>query len=148
MSDPRRQLRWTRAWPSFALSRSQHVLEQAEKAVCLWLNTSLGLIGRWYVSNRQQPGRGGLSILTLASIPVLDINQLSKPQLQQLANLFDKYSQQPLQSAYLAELDATRQTLDREVLIDVLGLPDKILQPLSICRQQWCSEFSVRGSKK
>ena len=136
-----------RSWPSFNLSRSRYDLRLSEKAVCLWLNTTIGLIGRWYVSDRRQLGRSSLSISTLASIPTLDINQLSLHQCQQLADIFDEYAQQTLKSAYLAEADETRQAMDKAVLVDVLGLPKALLKSLVIIKKQWVSEVSVRSHK-
>ena len=60
-----------RTWPSFSPKSDRHRLEQIEKTVCLWLNTTIGLISRWYMSNRQQPGRSQLGISTGQSMPVI-----------------------------------------------------------------------------
>ena len=136
-----------RAWPSLQIKDKISDKESVEKVICLWLNTSLGLIGRWYISNRQQPGRSMLSIQTIGSIPIIDIKQLSQLQIQQLAKVFDKYSKTSLQSAYLADKDTVRQSIDRQVF-SLLNLPTKALKALSILRKQWCSESSVRGDKQ
>lgn len=135
------------AWPSLQIKDDIEDQKAAEKIVCLWLNTTLGLIGRWYVSNRQQPGRSRLTISTIGSIPIIDVKRLSKAQTKQLAKIFDKYSQTNLQSAYLSDQDKIRQSIDKEVF-DILQLPDNALKSLSILRKQWCDESSVRGSKK
>ena len=44
--------------------------------------------------------------------------------------------------------DNTRKDLDRAVLIELLGLPEDILEPLDLPRQKWCAEPSVHGGKK
>ena len=37
--------------------------------------------------------------------------------------------------------------MDEAVLVDVLGLPNEVVESLNIIRRQWCAESSVRGSK-
>ena len=37
--------------------------------------------------------------------------------------------------------------MDRRVLLDLLGLPDTVLDPLDVLRMKWCSEPSVHGGK-
>ena len=44
--------------------------------------------------------------------------------------------------------DNTRKELDHRVLIDMLGLPESILEPLDLLKLKWCSEPSVHGGKK
>ena len=33
-------------------------------------------------------------------------------------------------------------------LIDMLGLPERVLEPLDVLRLKWCSEPSVHGGKR
>ena len=33
------------------------------------------------------------------------------------------------------------------MLIDLLGLPEDIMEPLAMLRRQWCAEPSVHGGK-
>ena len=134
------------AWPSFSINLDQ--FEDYEKVVCLWLNTTLGLIGRWYISNRQQMGRSRLSVNSISTITTIDPRRLSKYQIKQIVDCFNRYSIKQLCSAYLADQDTTRRALDEEFLITILKLPKEILNPLSVIRNQWCSESSVRGNKK
>ena len=44
--------------------------------------------------------------------------------------------------------DNTRKELDHRVLIDMLGLPESVLEPLELLRLKWCSEPSVHGGKR
>ncbi len=137
-----------RAWPSFGATppnESDRLLW--EKALCAWLNTTPGLIGRWWVSSRQQKGRANLSITTIGLIPVPDLVGVSQDQLQRLAAAFDKHSAADLLPANEAWHDPTRQSLDESVLCDALDLPTIILGPLETLREQWCSEPSVHGGK-
>ena len=50
-----------RAWPSFQPTPEGSNDPNAwEEALAIWLNTTLGVAGRWWVSNRQQRGRANL----------------------------------------------------------------------------------------
>ncbi|WP_419946342.1 hypothetical protein [Candidatus Poriferisodalis sp.] len=131
-----------RAWPSVALASLAH-----EKAMCAWLNSTVGLIGRWWVSSRQQGGRVNLGVAALGSIPVIDLSRLPDDALGRLAAVFDVFEDQPMRPANEAFADDVRDALDQEVLCDALQLPESILDPLSTVRLQWCSEPSVHGGK-
>ena len=43
--------------------------------------------------------------------------------------------------------DETRHAFDRAVLVDLLGLPESVLEPLALLRTQWCCEPTVHGGK-
>ena len=121
---------------------------QWEKALALWLNTTLGLVARWWVSSRQQtPGRANLTITTIGSVPVLDLRKSAPTEVERLADAFGRFAAETLLPANEAFLDNTRKAIDRTVLCDVLGLPESILDPLATLRLQWCTEPSVHGSK-
>ncbi len=131
-----------RAWPSF--------LTQADAwqvPVVLWLNTTLGLIGRWWVGSRQQQGRSILSVGRIVEIPVLDCRALSGDTLSEAAEVFARFRLRTFLPANEAYRDETRQDLDQAVLCDLLGLPESILDPLETLRQQWCREPTVHGGK-
>lgn len=138
-----------RAWPSFCPTPSDGPdTEVWEKAICVWLNSTLGLLGRWYVSNRQQKGRANLTVTTMESIPVLDLKAISADQRQALGAVYDQFEHRPMLPANEAYRDDARQEIDEAVLCEVLDLPTAILDPLSTLRLQWCAEPSVHGGKK
>lgn len=138
-----------RAWPSFRPTPDGGGdIEAWEKALCVWLNSTLGLIGRWWVSNRQQEGRANLTVTTMGSIPVLDLSMQTVEQRQALAEVFDEFESRPMLPANEAYRDEARQELDKAVLCAVLDLPITILDPLMTLRLQWCAEPSVHGGKK
>ncbi len=138
-----------RAWPSFQPTADDEIEnENWEKAICVWLNSTLGLLGRWWVSNRQQKGRANLTVTTMGSIPALDLRAVSVEQVQALAAVFDNFENKPMLPANEAYRDEVRRELDERVLCGVLGFPDSILDPLTTLRLQWCSEPSVHGSKR
>lgn len=137
------------AWPSFAPTPTNAADEPLwEKALALWLNTTPGLIARWWVSSRQHEGRARLTVSTIGNIHVLDLRQIPHTKIKNLAALCDKYHAETLLPANEAFHDNTRTELDRAVLHEVLGLPETILGPLATLRLQWCAEPSVLGGKQ
>lgn len=138
-----------RAWPSLhPTPEDVNETKSWEKAICVWLNSTLGLLGRWYVSNRQQPGRANLTVTTMGNIPTLDLRAVSTEQVRELAAVYDDFERRAMLPANEAYRDDARQELDIRVLCGVLRLPDSILDPLETLRLQWCSEPSVHGDKR
>ena len=137
-----------RAWPVFAPTPpSGHAPDDWEKALALWMNTTLGLVARWWVSSRQQtPGRANLTITTIEKIPVLDLRQLDPIGVKRLAEQFDQHAEATFLPPNEATRDPIRQAIDQAVF-ETLNLPDSILSPLSTLRAQWCAEPSVQGTK-
>lgn len=118
-----------------------------ESALVVWLNTTPGLIARWWVSTRQQSGRACLTVTTLGSIPVLDLRAIPAEVLVTLAETLERFAAHDLLPANEAYRDLVRCDLDKAVLCEVLGLPESILDPLATVREQWCAEPSVHGGK-
>ena len=131
-----------RAWPNF-LCVDRHW----EIPLVLWANTTPGLISFWWIGTRQQQGRAVLTITRLPSLTVLDTRELSAAQLECADTIFNTFRNQDLLPANEAWRDEARQALDRAVLIDLLGLPEDVLEPLDLLRRQWCAEPSVHGGK-
>lgn len=57
-----------RAWPTLNAENVDY-----EKALCVWLNGTLGMAIYWLESNRTQGGRGQSSVTAIPSVPVLDV---------------------------------------------------------------------------
>ncbi|MCE2448038.1 MAG: hypothetical protein J4F35_06535 [Candidatus Latescibacteria bacterium] len=132
-----------RAWPNFILEQDEWTLP-----LVLWSNTTLGLLAFWWVGTRQQQGRACLTITQLPRLTVLDPRSLSKEQLAQAENIFERFKEKEFLPANEAYRDDARQALDRAVLVELLRLPEAALEPLAILRDQWCAEPSVHGGKK
>lgn len=131
-----------RAWPSFrAAARAWEV------PIVLWLNTTLGLMGRWWVGSRQQQGRSILSVGRIDEIPVLDCRALSGEALVEATEVFARFRLRQFRAANEAYRDETRHELDQAVLCDLLGIPESILDSLETLREQWCREPTVHGGK-
>ncbi len=132
-----------RAWPNFIPEQDKWTLP-----LVLWSNTTLGLLAFWWIGTRQQQGRVCLTITQLPRLTVLDPRSLSREQLAQAENIFEQFKEKEFLPANEAYRDDARQALDRAVLVDLLNLPEAVLEPLAILRDQWCAEPSVHGGKK
>ena len=132
-----------RAWPNFIPEQEEWTLP-----LVLWSNTTLGLLAFWWIGTRQQQGRACLTITQLPRLTVLDSRSLSKEQLAQAENIFERFKEREFLPANEAYRDDARQALDRAVLVELLRLPEETLEPLAILRDQWCAEPSVHGGKK
>ena len=131
-----------RAWPTATLSSREH-----EKALCVWFNSTLGLIAYWLESNRNQDGRGGTTVTAIPAIPVLDVADLDPTQLAAAVEIFDDLHDKAMLPANEAWRDPVRQKLDQRLLNEVLGLDSQAVDQMNILRRQWCSEPTVSSSK-
>ena len=131
------------SWPNVKFDDRSH-----EVAYTVWGNTTLGLLCYWWHSSRQQAGRGRMPITAIRSMPTLDITKLTPAQLEVAEEIFDDMRDSQFLPANEAYRDNTRKELDHRVLIDMLGLPESVLEPLDLLRLKWCSEPSVHGGKK
>ncbi len=131
-----------RAWPNVRFDERAH-----EVAYTLWCNTTLGLLCYWWHSSRQQAGRGSMPISAIRTMPTLDVTKLSQAQLEEAEAVFEDTRDRKFLPANQAYDDPSRKELDYRVLIDVLGLPKSVLEPLDLLRLKWCSEPSVHGGK-
>ena len=94
-----------------------------EKAIALWLNSSLGILT--LLANRTST-RGAwvaLKKADLEKLPVLDVRTLTTEQLERLSGLFDKIAQMEFERLPSMAECAARRELDSG-LAAVLGLPD------------------------
>ena len=131
-----------RAWPNFVADRSVW-----EKPMALWANSTLGVIGFWWLGMRQQQGRAMLTISRLPELLALDARALSKEQAAAARDVFADFRNRKMLPANEAYRDPVRQELDRALLVDVLGLPEKLLDSLAALRDSWCAEPTVHGGK-
>ena len=126
-----------RAWPNVQLDDSAQ-----EKAFVLWGNSTLGMISYWYNSSRQQVKRGMVTVTDIGQLPWLDVTTLSSTQLNAAEVLFDELKTKRFEPVGKACDDETRKELDRRLLVEVLGLPQK-----SAARDRTATSKVVRGTK-
>jgi hypothetical protein len=132
-----------RAWLSIKLS----CVEQ-EKALVLWANTSLGMLLRWWHSNKNQAGRGNIGKSMLQTLPVLDVTSLNPTELKAAVEIFDAMSGLQLLPLHMIDKDAVRHKLDARFALEVLGLPPSIVEvggPIELIRMKLAQEPSIRG---
>ena len=99
-----------RAWPTVKFSD-----ERYEKAFILWCNSSLGLLCHWWHTNRQQSGRGSITLTTLPLLGTLDFRSLSDSQLEKSAEVFAALRDKGLRPFHEIAADPVRHELDRAV---------------------------------
>ena len=131
------------AWPNLVFDKP-HI----DYAFTVWSNSTLGLLLFWWHSNRQQDGRGRITIRSAESLPMLDFRTLSDEQLSTAEAVFDDFRDRDLMPAYLADIDPNRALLDRCVVRDLLGFDKSIYQAVRLLAAKWCAEPSVHGGKK
>ena len=130
------------AWPSFFCDD-----QRWEFPLLLWANTTLGLLAFWWIGTTQHSGRVRLSISKLPELVTIDVRQFSADQLVMAEAIFNDFKEQTFAPANEAWEDETRKSLDRAVLVDLLGLPADIMEPLDLLRRKFCAEPSVHGGK-
>ena len=132
-----------RCWPTLILEDD----DQA-KALCVWLNCTLGMAIYWLDSNRSQDGRGQTSVTAIPNLPVLDVHAIDSSSLAAAVAIFDDLKGSAMLPANEAYRDPVRQEIDRRILTEVLGLDDESVEQLGTLRDQWCAEPTVTGTKK
>ena len=83
-----------------------------EKALTLWLNSSLGLINLLVVRNTTQGAWVQLKKADLQELPVLDLRAITPAQLQALSELFDSLTEAEFERLPAMALCPARQSLD------------------------------------
>ena len=131
-----------RAWPNVLFDDLRF-----DYVFTLWMNSTLGLLSFWWHANRQQSGRGTITISAIESMPILDLRALSNDQLATAERIFEKFRDKEFMPAYLADADPNRDLLDRRVVMDMLGFDEKIYLAVRLLAQKWCAEPSVHGGK-
>jgi len=128
-------------WWSFVFHQAKTALiSEAEKAMVIWLNSSLGIL---ILIGQREETRGAwveFKKPSLLSMPVLDVWSLSADNLRKLAEVYDQVADNSLLTLGEMDCDTTRRAID-EALGEVLGLPD-----LSILRNLLAREPIIRLS--
>ena len=81
-------------------------------------------------------------------MPTLDITGLTQAQLDMAVKIFEDMKSVQFLPSNEAYRDNSRKELDHRVLVDMLGQPASLLEPLDLLRLKWCSEPSVHGGKR
>ena len=131
-----------RAWPNILFQD-----ERFDYTFSIWGNSTLGLLLYWWHANRQQPGRGIITISNVKDLPILNFCTLTAEQHDIARQIFDDFQQREFRPAYIADTDPTRALLDKSVICDLLGLGTPVYRGIRELAGKWCAEPSVHGGK-
>lgn len=109
-------------WWSFVLTDRRNERER-EKAMALWLNSTLGLLILVGVREETEGAWVNYKKPVLALMPVLDVAGLEASGTEALASAYDELCNTSLLPLPEMGRDASRQRIDRAIS-DVLGFPD------------------------
>ena len=102
----------------------------------------------WWAGSRQQQGRVGAD--DSPDCPNSwrwTVRALPREKLGRARAIIRRFRGRPLLPANEAWRDRARQALDRALLVELLDLPEDVLESLDHLRRQWCAEPSVHGGK-
>jgi hypothetical protein len=135
-----------RAWPSLSFQDASY-----EEVFVLWANSTLGLLCHWWHANKQQTGRGSITITALPNLAIYDFGKLTKAQLQRAGEIFEQFKSKPMRPFNEIDSDSVRHDIDKAALEDVFGIPARLLGdggPIDLFRRKLAREPSIRGAKK
>ncbi len=112
-------------WP-LKLVRQDNQARNNEKALCMWFNSSLGLLLHFSELFVTAGAFAGIKKTPLEVLPVLDINSLSESQIDALADLFDELAEKEFpvlgtQFEQASRGEGSRLRLDTRLLEIVTG---------------------------
>ena len=102
-----------------------------EEALCLWLNSTPGLLLRITHGNRPYLGRSGLPHELLRTLPVLDVGKLSPEQLGAAITIYEDLKNKQLQGFSKIESDPIRRELNNRLCVQVLGIDPAVVEELT-----------------
>ena len=93
-----------------------------EEALCLWLNSTPGLLLRIVHGNRPFLGRSELPHELARTLLVLDVDKLSSEQLRAAVTVYEDLKGRPLEGFGDIESDPVRSELNARLCREVLGV--------------------------
>ena len=97
-----------------------------EEALCLWLNSTFGLLLRIVHGNRPYLGRSACPHGLARTMPVLDVDRLSPGQLASADALYTDLRHRELQGFSALGEDPVRRELDERLCREVLGIDPEV----------------------
>ena len=97
--------------------------KSAEKALAVWLNSTLGLLTILAQRTSTRGGWVAMKKVDLEGLPVLDVRAIKSSQLKRLARLFDKVAHEEFERLPGMALCPARRSLD-DGIARILDLPD------------------------
>ena len=111
------------AWYPFNFSAEMETAEKEkrEKAICLYINSSAGVLGMMGVRDFKKLGYPNFSIYSIGELPVPDFGDISDKQINAMAKAFDNHSGKELKSLRSMSQCPVRKKIDNAVA-DALGI--------------------------
>ena len=134
------------AWPSVIFGEPEK-----EYVFTLWCNSTLGILMHWWVANKTQSGRGRTTVTGIPNIPTLDLRTLTEEQITSARNIFEELKHRRFLPFDQIDEDVARSELDRRLIVDVLRLPEMLVNPegpLELIRRKLAREPQIHGGKK
>ncbi len=103
----------------------------AEEALCLWLNSTPGLLLRILHGNRPYLGRSSVPHELIRTLPALDVNRLSADQLAAAAGIYEDLKSKTLQGFSKIQDDPVRNELNTRLCAEVLDIDANNVETLT-----------------
>ena len=102
-----------------------------EEALCLWLNSTPGLLLRILHGNRPYLGRSLLTHELTRNLPALDVNRLSAEQLNASVRIYTDLKNKTLQGFSNIQDDPVRSELNARLCVEVLDIDGNNIEELT-----------------
>ena len=102
-----------------------------EEALCLWLNSTPGVLRRIVHGNRPYLGRSALPRELARTLPVLDVDKLSLEQLEAAVTIYEDLKERPLQGFSGIGSDPVRAELNTQLCREVLCIESEAVEELT-----------------
>lgn len=123
--------------------------EESAASYWLWFNSIFGLMVRWGLADRNQPGRLRTQMNALRKFPCPDfsLDNQKSANMREVANKFvQDFEGKTLKPCGMAWMDDARHEIDHAVLemVDI----DMSQKELKNWREKWCKEYSIHGNNR
>lgn len=131
------------AWVPCKIGGPKHVLESREKAICAFLNSSVGILTLLGNRTNKIPSYPNLSLDDLRRLPVPDFDTIGDGAVWMLAMAYDSLAEEPMRSLPEIDMCQTRRNLDETVCAALNIDPETV----TTIRRQLAAEPSVTGKR-
>lgn len=136
-----------RSWNTLTLNLPAPATAR-EKALVLWLNSTLGILLSITHANRPYPGRIDTPVAGLRDLSVLDVRALDAGACKKANAAWNKVAGRTLLPFSRANDDSIRHTIDELLATQVLNLPQDAADEIAALRRRLSAEAVVLGVKK
>ena len=131
------------AWVPCNINAGRYPLETLEKALCAFMNSSVGVLAILGDRTNRKPTYPNLSLDDLRKLVVPDFEAIGEDALNRLASTYDMYAEDVLLPLPRMDSCETRRALD-DAVCAALGMDEELVATI---RRQLAAEPSVRGER-